>query len=300
MISETDPKVDYAFKRIFGSESNTAPLIHLLNSVTMPPPGAVVRRVRITNPLTEKDFAEQKVSILDVRAVDQANRRYNLEMQRIVPWVFGKRALYYWAALHSEQLLEGDFHQTLGPTISLCFLDGRLFEDDVVHHTFRVCDSEHGTLLCKDLEIHVVELPKLTLKPEEVKTDLQRWCYFLQHGEEMDNEHLPECLDIPEIRQAVEILIMLNQNEQERARYQSRRKTERDEASLRYAAEHALEEGREEGRKEGLVGRIHLAQRILKQPLRPTDELLTMSLADLTRLADDLEKQLFSATNGSS
>jgi hypothetical protein len=102
---------------------------------------------------------------------------------------------------------------------------------------------------------------------------------------------------------------MLNQNEQERARYQSRRKTERDEASLRYAAEHALEDGRKEGLEQGLeqglakgevVGRIHLAQRVLKQPLGSREELLKLSLQDLIRLAEELEKQLFSAGNGSS
>ena len=108
MRPEIDPKVDYAFKKIFGSESNHAPLMHLLNSVLDLPLGATVRRVRITNPLTEKDFAQEKVSVLDIRAVDQASRHFNVEMQRVVPWVFGKRALYYWAALHSEQLLEGD------------------------------------------------------------------------------------------------------------------------------------------------------------------------------------------------
>lgn len=83
--------------------------------------------------------------------------------------------------------------------------------------------------------------------------------------------------------------------EEERSRSQSRRKTERDEASLRYAAEHAQEEGREEGE---LVGRIHLAQRILKQTPRPREELLKLSLDELTRLAEDLEKLLLPEGNG--
>jgi predicted transposase/invertase (TIGR01784 family) len=81
MQSGIDPKVDYVFKRVFASEDNSAPLIDLLNGVLSFPAGKVVREVHLLNPFTEKTFAEEKVSVLDVKTRDQANRQFNLEMQ---------------------------------------------------------------------------------------------------------------------------------------------------------------------------------------------------------------------------
>jgi PD-(D/E)XK nuclease family transposase len=38
MIPGLDPKVDYAFKKVFGSEANTPILLDLLDAVLKPPP----------------------------------------------------------------------------------------------------------------------------------------------------------------------------------------------------------------------------------------------------------------------
>jgi hypothetical protein len=42
MVPGIDPKVDYAFKRLFGREANQALAIHLLNAVLAPPLERVV------------------------------------------------------------------------------------------------------------------------------------------------------------------------------------------------------------------------------------------------------------------
>ena len=56
-------------------------------------------------------------------------------------------------------------------------------------------------------------------------------------------------------------------------------------------------DAREEGVKEGLVGQIRVFQRLLKQSPTSTDQLSQMSLDDLRRLADDLERQLLPASS---
>ena len=40
-----DPKNDYAFKRVFGSEAHTRVLVHVLNAVLEPPPGQASLRL---------------------------------------------------------------------------------------------------------------------------------------------------------------------------------------------------------------------------------------------------------------
>lgn len=48
--------------------------------------------------------------------------------------------------------------------------------------------------------------------------------------------------------------------------------------------------GRQEGLRKGeQVGRIHLCERLLGRSLTPTEELASLSLAELTRRADELQ-----------
>jgi PD-(D/E)XK nuclease family transposase len=58
MPSGIDPRVDYVFKRLFGSENTTALLIDLLNAVLQFVVGKRVRDVILRNPFSAKAYAE--------------------------------------------------------------------------------------------------------------------------------------------------------------------------------------------------------------------------------------------------
>jgi hypothetical protein len=68
MILGIDPKVDYAFKKLFGSEGNTDLRIDLLHAVLQPPPGRLITAVELLNPFSERETLDDKLSILDVKA----------------------------------------------------------------------------------------------------------------------------------------------------------------------------------------------------------------------------------------
>ena len=81
----------------------------------------------------------------------------------------------------------------------------------------------------------------------------------------------------------------------ERDRYENRLEWERDVSVMKKdAREQGVKEGLETGQ---LEGRIHLSQRLLKQPPTPAEQLSQMSLDDLRQLADDLERQLLPASS---
>jgi len=61
-----DPKNDYAFKCVFGSERHSRVLIHMLNAVLKPSPERRVQSVDIVNPMTEPVILDEKLSILDI------------------------------------------------------------------------------------------------------------------------------------------------------------------------------------------------------------------------------------------
>lgn len=61
-----NPKVDFAFKKLFGSEENQNLLISLLNAIlTLAPP---IIEVELRNPYNLTDYRAGKLSILDIKA----------------------------------------------------------------------------------------------------------------------------------------------------------------------------------------------------------------------------------------
>jgi predicted transposase/invertase (TIGR01784 family) len=314
-----DPKVDIAFKRLFGSDLNALLLIHLLHAILQP-----VRQItglEIVQAHSEKETLLEKQTIADIKARDQGKRHFHLEMQWQVPWFFRMRLLFYWAKFHSQRLRAGEYYQTLGPSITICFTNETIFGEVADYHlVFRLREEKYRLLFSDDLEIHLIELPKFTKTPEQLSSALDRWLYFLRHGADLDLDNLPASLNVPEIRRAMEVLTVFTQDELEREAYEQRLKAIRDQGSIlvglqealearqaadqaREAAELALKEGLEEAReaaergiahahKTGLIGQILLCQEMLKQPSTPEAELTKLTQQDLAALLARLRKQL--------
>ena len=104
------------------------------------------------------------------------------------------------------------------------------------------------------------------------------WLYFLRHAESFDVSYVPVELDEPVFQRAVKELERLTQDEIERERYESRQMAIRDQLSLEKEYRNARAEGVNQGQ---CIGLIHVAQRILKRPQSPTEELLNMPLDEL-------------------
>ena len=80
--------------------------------------------------------------ILDVRAHDEAGRRYNIEVQLRAEGDYFKRSLYYLAKLFSEQLGRGESYATLPKTVGISLLDFRLFDREALHSCFQMHERE--------------------------------------------------------------------------------------------------------------------------------------------------------------
>ena len=85
-----DPKVDFAFKMVFGNPKHTRITIHFLNAVlVLPQP---IDWVEILNPIQDKDRSEDKLVVLDVLARDSSGHQFNIEMQTTLPTDLPKTA----------------------------------------------------------------------------------------------------------------------------------------------------------------------------------------------------------------
>ena len=163
MIPGIDPKVDIAFKKLFGTPAWQDLTVSLINAVLEPAATACVVDLELKNPYSQKISPDDKLTILDVKAQDGQGRQFDVEMQMELVPQLPQRLLFYWARMYAEQLVVGDNYATLRPAISICFLNQCLFPDSTeLHHVFRLVDASGRLCLTRQLELHVVEIPKFT------------------------------------------------------------------------------------------------------------------------------------------
>lgn len=290
MILDIDPKVDYAFKRVYGQPRNSDVLVSILEAVLAGTEFALIAELEILNPFNDRETADDKLSIVDVRARQKSGELFNVDMQLFAYKEMTPRLLYYWAVSYAEQLGKGHDYSELKPTIVICFADYDVFPGHKGFHSrFQLLDHE-GRALCSHLEIHILELPKFSADPNSVVTPLDQWLFFLRKADRIDPEQIPPCLALPAIHKAIEELNMISQSEIDHQQYLSRRKKFLDDNSFRAQSRR---EGHAEGHAEGFVhGRIQLLESLLGLNPTPIEQLEALPLNELKQLEVDLQSQL--------
>ena len=290
MILDIDPKVDYAFKRVYGRPENSDVLTSILEAVLAGTEFDSITELEILNPFNDRETADDKLSIVDVRARQKSGELFNVDMQLFAYKEMTPRLLYYWAVSYAEQLGKGHDYSELKPTIVICFADYDVFPGHQGFHSrFQLLDRD-GRTLCSHLEIHILELPKFPADPNSVVTPLDQWLFFLRKADRIDPEQIPPCLALPAIHKAIEELNMISQSEIDHQQYLSRRKKFLDDNSFRAQSRR---EGHAEGHAEGFVhGRIQLLESLLGLDPTPIEQLETLPLNELKQLEVDLQSQL--------
>ena len=121
MRDTINPRVDLAFKKIFGVEENKDLTMSLINAVVASEDQ--VSEITLLNPYNPKNFANDKLSILDIKAKAKDGKRFNIEIQVSDEADYDKRALYYWAKLYTEQLASGEDYGRLSKAIGIHILN---------------------------------------------------------------------------------------------------------------------------------------------------------------------------------
>src|SRR5690606_37439650 len=112
-----------------------------------------IRKVRILNPTIEKEFEDDKWSLLDILATDEQGRLYDVEVQTTRPMGLRQRLPYYAASLLVGQLEAGEGYHELRPSIGICLLDAIEFRHEAeLHHSFQL-RTEGGLALTDCLRI---------------------------------------------------------------------------------------------------------------------------------------------------
>lgn len=269
------PKVDIAFKKIFGVEENKDLLISLINSIVSE--DDQVTDVTLLNPYNAQNFKTDKFSVLDIKAIGHHGKRFNIEIQITDEADYDKRALYYWAKLYTEQIKRSEKYSQLSKAIGIHILYfTSILGEPKYHNTFHIKEKETGLHFFKDLELHTIELKKFTDRGIEelpdiltkVKTSLDMWVAFLTRHDLFNKDNLPPTMDNPALKKALNVLEVMSFRPEERDAYEEHLK-------WLWVTESALQKREDLSREDE---RIEIAKAMLLKGLD------TETIAELTKL----------------
>ena len=116
-----NPRVDWAFKRIFGSDDTKECLITFLNGVFEDE--FVIKDVKHLKTEQTRHQKRERGVIFDVACETDDGRHIIVEMQKKEQRYFVDRALYYSAKAIVEQAKPGEWDFHLTPVYTVCFMD---------------------------------------------------------------------------------------------------------------------------------------------------------------------------------
>jgi predicted transposase/invertase (TIGR01784 family) len=267
-----NPKTDYAFKKIFGSENSKDILISFLNAIVYQEKD-VIQDLEILNPYSPGANFGLKDTYLDVKARLDNNTTVLIEMQLLNRYAFEKRVLYNATKVYSNQLESGEGYSRLNPVIALTIVDFILFKDTEQLINYFVFKERTQNLFFNDeIELVFLELPKFQKTLENLNTLAEKWIYFLNHAPEF-KEKPDNFQSIPTLNKALEIANQANLSVNELDDLQKRAFWVADQEGLIIKArEEGLERGLKQGLQQGLErglqqGQIQLILTLLEKKL---------------------------------
>ena len=183
-----NPKLDYVFKRIFGSigSEEITKDKDFLRAITK----ENITDIKLDcNPITEKDLYDDKISILDIKAKLNNNINCNIEMQIVDRKNIEKRIMYYWSKMYTGSI------------------------------KWQIREEKTPKLILTDvLEIFIIELRKVS-KDKQKNDTLKAWLEFINNPEEKSKMG-----DKEELIKAREILEDMSRTKRERYLAEQREK----------------------------------------------------------------------------
>jgi predicted transposase/invertase (TIGR01784 family) len=229
-----DPRTDFAFKKIFGSDKSKPILISFLNALVYQGEDRI-KDLEIIDPYQAAKILGLKDTYLDVKVVLDDNTRVIIEMQYDYVPGFEQRILYNGAKGYANQLVKGQRYRELNSVIALTITNFKLFKnlsEVITYFEFK----ERNTLMAypfSAITMIFVELPKFKKELTELNDIIDKWLYFLSKTWEL--EEIPQKLE--QIEPIKEALLIANRasftpeeldtiEQQEFYRYDQQRLTE--------------------------------------------------------------------------
>jgi predicted transposase/invertase (TIGR01784 family) len=249
-----DPKLDLVFKKLFCIPENRPALLKFLNLIFADRGMPMIEDIIIQNPQIVGESLQDKSITLDIHAKSSLGESLNIEIQLSNHRGLLERMLFYWSRQYGSQLHAGEDYQRLQRTVCIFLLDFHLTKQPNLHSVYQVLETVRYERLTDQLEIHLIELPKLSSDLRGRGKPFWNWLQFLCGTKIEDWELLSKDDDI--LRKVMSTLESISKDREMWLLAESRKKWLHDQATLRatgYAdgKEEGKAEGRAEGRAEG-------------------------------------------------
>ena len=269
-----DPRVDWAFKRIFGSEDTKECLITFLNGLFEDE--LVIKDVTFAK--TEKLGLrpDDRGVVFDVYCVTNEGKHIIVEMQKKEQEYFADRALYYTARAIVQQGIRGIWDYHLAPVYTVCFMDFvsqspilKEFRTDLV-----LTDLQTRQRVSDRMRIVYLQLPLFDKHTEAECMDIfDCWIYIVKNMNMF--EQMPFSEKYPVFRKLAEIGDLRKLSREELELYDEDIKNMRDIYATRKFDE---KRGMEKGMAKGME--IGMAKGMAKEKIATAHRLLSMGLSD--------------------
>ena len=272
-----NPKNDYVFQRIFGYEGNEEITKGLISSII---DDIEIKSIKLDcKRILERDLKDDKLGILDVRAVLGNSMQCEIEMQVIDRKNIEDRILYYWSKLYSKSLKRANDYLKTKKTIIILFTDYELdnlkgIEKYISRWHIRE-DEYTNYILTRKLDIAIIEIPKY-YKYKGKNKDLDAWVKFIDKPEEIN---MDEVKQNKALQKAKELLEDISEDEYEQDLAFKRDLFLMDKVAIEAA-------GYDKGIQEGIQQeKLEIARTMLKQNVAISD---IMTYTGLTK--EEIEK----------
>jgi predicted transposase/invertase (TIGR01784 family) len=256
-----DPKTDFVFQRIFGSEDHKPVLIGFLNDLLELDEAHRIRSVSLLSPEQRPKVDELKHSIVDVKCVDVRGTTYVVEMQVLNVEAFEKRVVYNVAKAYTNQLDVGQAYPDLNDVIGITICDFELWPHSKgstvpMLSRWRMQEQKTGTQGLSQLQLVFLELPKYdgATQPE---TLVEKWAYFFREAKSLTS--IPQALAYPPVLEALEAARTARFTTAEWDAYiAAGMAIQNERGALSLAHKEGYQQGEDKGREQGLEQGLRL------------------------------------------
>ena len=190
-IIEVKKLNDFFIRYFFGLEGDEDLLLSFINAIMIDSNFATFVSVEIINPFNLSEKANNKESIVDLKAVTEDGIIVIIEIQTYSTKNFFERTLYYWSKNYSNVLKKGEDYPELKPVISINLIDDILFDktDKRMHTCYLLKEKNSNKILTDHIQLHYIEIPKFN-NDANITTELKNWILFLKSNKEEDMSQL--------------------------------------------------------------------------------------------------------------
>ena len=283
-----DPKNDLTFKKVFGQHPHL--LKSFLNALLPLPEGSYIESLEYLSAEMVPEIPLLKHTIVDVRCKDNHGRQFIVEMQMHWTTGFMQRVLFNASKAYIKQLDKAEAYKILQPVYALSLVND-IFEPKKTeyYHHYQIVNILDTQKQIEGLEFVFVELPKFKAQNITEKKLQVLWLRFMTEIDESMTEVPDELMNTPEIKEALENLLVSGFSKAELEGYDKYWDSIRTEKTLQTGF---FDKGKAEGEQIGMKKGEQIGATNEKIKIVRNARQMGMSLEDISKLTGLTEKDL--------